>query len=74
VRGKKKKTMVRDAVDEAREQIMKAWKEEAWKEEEHAKGQNPVTGLRDARQSLIDQQSDGEKSATRNPKGYVTMC
>ena len=66
--------MVKDAVDEAQEQIVKARKEEARKEEEHIKGQNPVTGLGDARQSLIDQQSDGEKSAMRNPKGYVTMC
>jgi len=67
--------VIRDAVDKAQEQIVKARKEEARKEEEHAKGQNPVTSLRDnTRQSPINQQSDGGKSATCNPKGYVPEC
>ena len=72
--GKKKKksrTKVRDEIDGVREQIVKARNER--NEGAEVTRVEPVVGEDSARQSLIDQQGDGGKSAAsdRDPKGYV---
>jgi hypothetical protein len=57
--------MTSHQIDEVREQIAKVRNEGG-----EVRGRNLLLAA-SARQSVIDQQRDGGKSADRNPKGYV---